>query len=564
MKPTFEQKGTTIQKLQSEAKKHSKNGDVKQKSKKTRRTLKKNVHSVNNLVLFGTNCNGITSKKESLYSLIECKNPGAFFLQETKVHRKGLIKIENYEIFEVVRKKGLGGCILTGVHKSLNPILINDDDELEILTVQAQLGNYSCRFINAYGPKEGNSKDDQTIAFFAKIDQEIKNAKLFGHLCCLQLDANAKLGKNIIPNDPHNMSSNGQLLYDVITRNSMIVCNSLETCEGTITRRRTTVNGLEESIIDYFIICQDFYSFFVSMKIDSNSVLTRYVKKKNKIYITKSDHNLLICEFSQKWNSSAKKNKMQNEFYNFKDAEGLIKFKELTSDNTLLNCFNGGSIVDESNLWFKKFRNIIKRSFPIIRISDSYSNQTPIRTLMLQKAEYMKLIDLLKKSNLSKDRKIKKIMVIFGMIERIDISIADMCSEKNAKLIRENFSNLSTDGNFNLPKMWTLKKKLRMDQNDAPTAMLDKSNNLVTSYQGIINLYQETYKERLSPKPPLPEYEQICYLKEYLFEKRYDLAASQKSKDWTISELMKVCKNLKNGKARDSYGMIFELFKPQI
>ena len=114
----------------------SKNGPIK--PKKSRRTLNKNVHSVNNLVIFGTNCNRIASKKESLYNIIETKQPGAFFLQETKVHRKGLIKIKNYEIFEVIRKNGQGGCILTGVHKSLNPILINDDEELDILSVQAQ------------------------------------------------------------------------------------------------------------------------------------------------------------------------------------------------------------------------------------------------------------------------------------------------------------------------------------------------------------------------------------------------------------------------------------------
>ena len=217
----------------------------------------------------------------------------------------------NYEIFEVIRKKGMGGCLLTGVHKSLNPILIHDDDELEILVIQAQLGQLTCRLINAYGPKEGHAKEEQTIAFYAKLDQEIQNAKIFGHLCCLQLDSNAKLGKEIIKNDPNVMSPNGHLLFDVITRNNMIVCNSLDRCNGTITRRRSTVNGIEESVLDYFLICQDFYKYFISMQIDDINVLTRYRKRKNKIFITKSDHNLLICEFSQKWNFNIKNKKLE-------------------------------------------------------------------------------------------------------------------------------------------------------------------------------------------------------------------------------------------------------------
>ena len=133
-------------------------------NKRTRRSLKKHVKtvntSVNNLIIFGTNCNGIISKKESLNALIEkLKYCGVFFLQETKVHRKGLVKIPNFEIFEVVRSLKTGGSILTGIHKSLKPILINSEDELEILTVQANVGNLTCRFINAYGPSEGCSRD---------------------------------------------------------------------------------------------------------------------------------------------------------------------------------------------------------------------------------------------------------------------------------------------------------------------------------------------------------------------------------------------------------------------
>ena len=34
-----------------------------------------------------------------------------------------------------------------------------------------------------------------------------------------------------------------------------------------------------------------------------------------------------------------------------------------------------------------------------------------------------------------------------------------------------------------------------------------------------------------------------------------------KTQDWTINDLKAVCKKLKNGKARDEFGIIFELFK---
>ena len=66
--------------------------------------------------IFGSNANGILAKKESLVANIQSFQVGALFLQETKVSRKGQIKIENDEIFEVVRPNcPTGGSILTGV-----------------------------------------------------------------------------------------------------------------------------------------------------------------------------------------------------------------------------------------------------------------------------------------------------------------------------------------------------------------------------------------------------------------------------------------------------------------
>ena len=109
-------------------------------------------------------------KKESLVTNIQHFQPGVFFLQETKVSRKGQIAVENYEIFEVVRPNcPTGGSILTGVHKNLHPVFISGgEDESEILVVQAKIGNYNCRFINGYGPQEYD-KLEERINFYARL-----------------------------------------------------------------------------------------------------------------------------------------------------------------------------------------------------------------------------------------------------------------------------------------------------------------------------------------------------------------------------------------------------------
>ena len=163
--------------------------------------------------IFGSNANGILGKKESLISNINQLTPSVFFIQETKVSRKGQVKIENYDIFEVVRPNcPTGGSILTGVHKSLHPVFISGgEDDLEILVIEGKIGNLSCRFINGYGPQEYQQIEER-IRFYAHLEQEVVNAKMFEKLICIEMDANAKLGNELIKSDPNPRSSNGDLL----------------------------------------------------------------------------------------------------------------------------------------------------------------------------------------------------------------------------------------------------------------------------------------------------------------------------------------------------------------
>ena len=50
-------------------------------------------------------------------------------------------------------------------------------------------------------------------------------------------------------------------------------------------------------------------------------------------------------------------------------------------------------------------------------------------------------------------------------------------------------------------------------------------------------------------------------LKNYLFEKRYNIAKEAPAMQWSKDDLEKVLKSLKNNKARDAHGHTFELFK---
>ena len=104
-----------------------------------------------------------------------------------------------------------------------------------------------------------------------------------------------KLGSAYIPGDKKPMSKNGRLLAKVIEENDLIVVNGTAKCDGVITRYRKTINGVEESVIDFFIVCRQFFNLVNSLYIDEKRIfpLTKFSTKNGKKSIKDSDHNIL-------------------------------------------------------------------------------------------------------------------------------------------------------------------------------------------------------------------------------------------------------------------------------
>ena len=113
-----------------------------------------------------------------------------------------------------------------------------------------------------------------------------------------------------------------------------------------------------------------------------------------------------------------------------------------------------------------------------------------------------------------------------------------------------------------MPGMWSLKKKFNFKTADVPTAKKDEAGNLITTRPGLLKLYKDTYIERLSPKAAIEEYQALQTMKETLFGLRYEIASLCKSDNWSADQVGKVCKSLRNSKARDELGFLYELFKP--
>ena len=108
-----------------------------------------------NLSILGTNSAGLTSKKESLFSIVTLFKPSIITIQETKHTKNKNLKIPEYQNFERIRSGKSGGGLLTSITEDLNPILIHTaNEDIELMTVEINVGEEKIRVINGYGPQE--------------------------------------------------------------------------------------------------------------------------------------------------------------------------------------------------------------------------------------------------------------------------------------------------------------------------------------------------------------------------------------------------------------------------
>ena len=203
-----------------------------------------------------------------------------------------------------------------------------------------------------------------------------------------------------------------------------------------------------------------------------------------------------------------------------------------------------------SKKWMKTFKNILHRSFSKIRITNKQIENKEVHLLMKVKTEFVEKINEIMLSTEKNPETIwnkSQILVILKeKIDNLDEQIANICALKNFETIKNHYANIiDEEGGFNIPKMWGLKKKLNLSSTNVPSAKLDKDGNLITTKNGLLALYKNTYIDRLSHKQIRPEYEDLKKLKENLFELRLEIASQTKSEDWDTEKVEKVCKSLK-------------------
>ena len=127
-----------------------------------------------------------------------------------------------------------------------------DNDDLELLVIEIEVCKLKVRCVNGYGPQNYDSVDKKD-KFWSFLDSEVKDAfKNWAFFLC-HMDGNLWAGPHIVKGDPHDQNSNGKLLKNFLCENPhLTIVNTLDKCEGVITRERSTVNWVGKICPGFF------------------------------------------------------------------------------------------------------------------------------------------------------------------------------------------------------------------------------------------------------------------------------------------------------------------------
>ena len=123
-----------------------------QKPHKNRKTKK---HTNYNINILSTNAAGLKHKSKDLTNKLKYFQSSIFSIQETHFPSKGRFKLENFNVFEAIRKSKNKGGTMLGVHVDLKPVLVTEySEEFELLVVEISVGEKKIRLMSGYGPRE--------------------------------------------------------------------------------------------------------------------------------------------------------------------------------------------------------------------------------------------------------------------------------------------------------------------------------------------------------------------------------------------------------------------------
>ena len=465
------------------------------------------------------------------------EKPAAVFLQETKLKRSGRIKTPSgskYTWYELHRtdqadKGQNGGGLALGVLNVLEPSWVSEgDDDAEAITVEIWVEGFPIRLVCAYGPQESDRKERKT-KFWDYLTKETQKATKTGAGLIIQMDGNLWAGNNIINGDPNQQNQNGKLFQEFLNLNPhLTVINALPICKGKITRKRHIIKDMKESILDFFLVCDQILPLVSKMIIDEKGeiALTKY-RRGN---IVKSDHNMLILKIDLAFHKENKHERI--EMFNLRNKECQIDFKQKTSNTDMFSkCFIGEETIDvQFKRWKRRLQKALYSSFRKVRIKDRENKLSNLDILMNKKKAILK-----KKTLTEKDKR---------EIDSIEEEITQNCEDQEFEKLSNILESLETDsGNTHPNQVWKqMRKSFPKTSKPLPTGVKNIEGKVITNPKEKKAVILEHFKHRMRKRPAKEDTKDILECNEKLFKRRIIHAKNVKSDSFSMKELENILK----------------------
>ena len=424
-----------------------------------------------------------------------------------------------------------------------------EENDVGALSVEITVKNMRIRCCAAYGCQESDLLDKKE-KFWNYLDEEVSLADQNGAGFILQFDGNLWAGENIIPGDPRPQNRNGKLFEEFLDRHPhLTIVNSLSLCEGLITRRRIRNGEIEESVLNFFLVCFKVLPYVTRMVIDEQKkfVLTNYKQVSKTGKAVDSDH---FTEYLDLDIQIEPEKPERVEIFNFKEEESQAKFKRLTSvTEEFTHCFeNKIPLLHQIQNWQQVLNKYCAQSFKKIRIRK--------RHVKAIKQPLKRLID--ERNHLVKNEPENE-----AKLGEVTKKIFELEAEENRNQIVKDFKEYSDNPeNINIQKIWKmLKRTWPKGGPSLPVAKKNHKGKIVTGPKDIKNLLATEYKDRLRSRPIRSDLVAMKVRKRKIFKMKLKLSRGRKSPEWTMADLDQALSDLKNNKSRDPQGYINEIFK---
>ncbi len=183
------------------------------------------------------------SKMDSLKSIIENIHPDVVTLNELKVGNpgkvQGFFKELGYDLLIRVR----GGIAVAALEKFK---IVNATTSNNPKIISGLISGLNIRIIAGYGPQENVIKEDRQ-GFFDELSTEMQKAKDVGNNPILIGDLNSKIERL---EEVQAMSSNGEMLLELLDYHELKVLNFDSKTTGYWTRVQTVCKKEVKSVLD--------------------------------------------------------------------------------------------------------------------------------------------------------------------------------------------------------------------------------------------------------------------------------------------------------------------------